>query len=380
MTIIKRILITIQGYFRTADTLLLLLGTLASGFGLMMIYSATRNYSGANGYIRVHLIAAAIGMVLFFLFSIIDTDVITDRWYIVFLFNIAFICTLFIWGEAGDTGNKSWLRFGGVGIQPSEIVKISFALLLAKQLTFMKEQSRGGLNSVFSVASLIGHFGIIFMLIMFSSSDLGSATIFAFIFVVMLFASGLRFAWFAVGALLIGAATPFIWSNFLSEKQQQRMIAPYFPDLVDPTGLGITWQANQSRMMLASGKLIGQGYLHGAQTQGSNLPYKHTDFIFAVVGEEFGMLGCLAVIILLLAIIFRCIYVGIKSGNRTKMLFCLGVAGMFTFQTFENIGMCVGLTPVIGLTLPFFSYGGSSILSSLATLGIVSGIRRSTTS
>jgi rod shape determining protein RodA len=345
-----------------------------------MIYSATRTYSGADTYVRVQTFAAAIGMFLFFIFSIVDTDVITDHWPIVFVFNIAFISTLFIWGIEDDTGNSSWLRFLSIGIQPSEVVKISFTLLLAKQLTYMKEQSRGGLNSIFSVSSLIGHFLIIFGLIMLSSNDLGSATVFAFIFIVMLFASGLRFAWFALGALIVGAATPIIWSQFLSPLQRNRIIAPYLPEQVDPTGLGVTWQVNQSRMMLASGKLIGQGYLQGTQSQGSNLlPHKNTDFIFAVIGEELGMLGCLAVILLLLAIIFRCIYIGVKCGNRTKMLFCMGIAGMFTYQTFENIGMCVGLTPVIGLTLPFFSYGGSSVLSSLAALGIVSGIRRSTT-
>ncbi|MDR2606113.1 MAG: FtsW/RodA/SpoVE family cell cycle protein [Oscillospiraceae bacterium] len=380
MTTLKRILLPIQGYFRTADTLLLILGTIATASGLVMIYSATRTYSGADTYVRVQTFAAAIGMFLFFIFSIVDTDVITDHWPIVFVFNIAFISTLFIWGIEDDTGNSSWLRFLSIGIQPSEVVKISFTLLLAKQLTYMKEQSRGGLNSIFSVSSLIGHFLIIFGLIMLSSNDLGSATVFAFIFIVMLFASGLRFAWFALGALIVGAATPIIWSQFLSPLQRNRIIAPYLPEQVDPTGLGVTWQVNQSRMMLASGKLIGQGYLQGTQSQGSNLlPHKNTDFIFAVIGEELGMLGCLAVILLLLAIIFRCIYIGVKCGNRTKMLFCMGIAGMFTYQTFENIGMCVGLTPVIGLTLPFFSYGGSSVLSSLAALGIVSGIRRSTT-
>jgi rod shape determining protein RodA len=115
--------------------------------------------------------------------------------------------------------------------------------------------------------------------------------------------------------------------------------------------------------------------MQGTQSQSSNLPFKHTDFIFSVAGEELGMIGCAVIIFLLVAIIIRCIYVGVKSKSYMNMLICTGIASMLIFQTFENIGMCIGITPVIGITLPFFSYGGSSIVTTFASLGIVSGIR-----
>ncbi|MDR0819277.1 MAG: rod shape-determining protein RodA [Oscillospiraceae bacterium] len=378
MEIVKRVLFTIRNYFKTADSLLLALCAVATAFGLIMIYSATRTIDGADGLMRVHLAAAIIGFVAFFMLSVIDIDILTDHWPILLLFNIAFICTLFVWGIEDDTGNRAWLRFGGVGIQPSEVVKVTFTLLLAKQLTYQRESSRGGINSVLSVGSSLLHFGLITGLIIIASNDLGSALIFAFIFIVMLFAAGLRFLWFALGAIIIGAASPLIWSNFLSPYHRDRIIALFDPMSVDPTGRGITWQVNQSKIALASGKLFGQGLLNGTQSQSANIPFKHTDFIFAVVGEELGIIGCISVIVLLLAIVARCVYVGIKSRDRMKMLYCIGTAAMMTFQMFENIGMCLGLTPVIGLTLPFFSYGGSSILSTIAAMGIVSSIRRST--
>jgi rod shape determining protein RodA len=360
--------------------LLLVLSIVATAFGTLVIYSATRSYAGADNYVRIQVIAAALGVFLFVILSLVDIDLITDHWVILLIFNVVFISTLFIWGVEGDTGNKNWLRFEGigVGIQPSEIVKITFTLLLAKQLTYLRDQSRGGLSSVLSVGMLLGHFGLIFGLILLSSNDLGSGLVYVFIFLVMLFAGGLKKRWFAFGLLIMGAVSPFLWTSFLSENQRNRILAPYIPAVVDPTGKDITWQATQSKIALASGRLFGQGFLQGKQSQGSNLPYKHTDFIFSVVGEEFGLIGCIAVVVLLLLIIWRCVWVGVRSGNRMKMLYCIGVAAMLTFQTFENVGMCIGITPVIGLTLPFFSYGGSSILSTIAALGVVSGIRRST--
>jgi rod shape determining protein RodA len=353
--------------------LLLALSVAASIYGVFLIYSATRTYE-TNQYVYTQIAAIIIGIFLYVLLSIIDIEIITDKWIFLLVFNILAISTLFIWGVEGGTGNKSWLRFFGTGIQPAEVVKVTFVVLLAKQLKSRKE-SGSGLNSIASVSLLILHFAFMFMLIVVSSNDLGSALVFAVIFAVMLFAAGISLVWFFLGIVIVGAVSPLIWNSLLSDYQKERILAPYFPETVDPTGWGITWQTNQSKIALASGQLTGQGYLQGTQTQSSNLPFKHTDFIFSVAGEEFGMIGCSVIIFLLLAIIIRCIYVGIKSKSYMNLLICTGIASMLIFQTFENIGMCIGITPVIGITLPFFSSGGSSIVTAFAALGIVSGIR-----
>ena len=360
-------------YLKMTDSFLLLLCLLAAAFGMILIFSATRSYE-SNRYLVVQGVALLLGLLLFIFFSLVDTDLIADRWYFLLGFNLALLLVLRFFGSEGDTGNKSWLRFGPIGIQPSEIIKITFAMLLAKQMSRLRESPRG-LSGVFSVIQLVAHFALMFGLIVVISADLGSALVFLFIFAAMCFAGGLKIWWFLAAIGICAAAAPTLWEKFLRQDQRDRILAPYFADQIDPDGLGVTWQARQSKVALASGGIEGQGYLQGVRAQGDLLPFKHTDFIFSVAGEELGLIGCAAIVILLTAIILRVLFVGLRCGNYRDMLLCMGFAGMLTFQTFENIGMCVGLTPVIGITLPFFSYGGSSIVSCFAAMGIVSGIR-----
>ena len=363
----------VGNYFRMGDTVLLVLCLAAAIFGMVLIYSATRSYETGR-YMLVQGMALGLGVVMFVVFSLIDTEIITERWYLLLGFNLLLLAALRVFGEAGDTGNRSWIRFAGIGIQPSELLKITFTLLLTRQLSYLHD-SRKGLSSVWSVAQLAVHFLLIFGLYVVISADAGNGLVFLFIFAAMCFAGGLNILWFLAAIALAALATPLLWTRFLSQYQRDRILAPYFPDLVDPTGLDITWQPRQSKIALASGGLTGQGFLNGERAQGEMLPFKHTDFIFSVAGEELGLICCAAIMLLLTAIILRVLLTGLRSGNYRDMLLCMGFAGMLTFQAFENIGMCVGVTPVIGITLPFFSYGGSSLVASFIAMGLVSGVR-----
>lgn len=356
-----------------SDLFLLILCLATAVFGLFILYSATRTYE-TERYMTVQIGALAIGIVLYFLFTVLDADLLSQRWYILLPLSVLLILSLRFWGVEGGTGNKSWLRFFGIGIQPSEIVKLAFVLLLARQLRWLKERQRG-INAVSSVFLLLAHFGLFFILIIYISADWGSALVFFFIFAAMCFAGSLHLLWFLAGLGAIAAVVPVLWNHFLSDYHRARILAPYFPDQVDPTGLGITWQVNQSKTALASGGITGQGWLHGAKSQSAMLPFKHTDFIFAVAGEELGLIGCAVIVLLLTIIIIRVLYVGLHSGSTMDLLICIGVAAWFTFQSFENIGMCIGIAPVVGITLPFFSYGGSSMVACFAAMGLVSGIR-----
>jgi len=280
-------------------------------------------------------------------------------------------------GEVGaflddGTGNKGWLRFFGIGVQPTEIVKLTFIIVLAKQIDTLKRSPRG-LSAPMSAIQLMVHFLLIFGMILVITKDLGSALIFFFIFLVMLFAAGFALHWFAIGFAAIAAMIPLLWKFVLHDYQKNRILAPY-DSSIDPTNTGINWQPHQSKIALASGQWTGAGLGHGTQSQSNALAGKHTDFIYAVIGEELGMIACILVIVLLLIVIIRCVMVGIRSGSNMGSLVCFGVAAFLTFQTFENIGMCIGITPVIGITLPFFSYGGSSLFTTFAALGMVSGI------
>jgi len=148
------------------------------------------------------------------------------------------------------------------------------------------------------------------------------------------------------------------------------------PDLVDPTRQGVLWQPDLSVEAISTGGIRGQGLGNGRLTQTPGaIPAQHTDFIFSAAGEELGFFGCLFIIALLVTIIIRCVQVGLRSNNPLGMLVCMGVAGMLITQTVMNIGMAMGILPVIGVTLPFFSYGGSSIVTSFAAMGLVSGIK-----
>ncbi len=354
------------------DPVLLALCVVSSLFGIFLIASATNVYS-SHHYILVQSVALFLGILFYFAFALIDVDVLADHWKLLLIFSVVMISTLFVFGEAGDSGNKAWLRFGAIGIQPSEIVKIPFIILLAKQITHLHR--RRGINHIFSILQMLGLFALMFGLIIVASSDLGSALVYLFIFIVMLFAGGVAIYWFLLGGAALAAISPLVWNRFLTEKQRNRILAPY-DATVDPSGLGVMWQANQSKIALASGQITGAGLFHGTQTQSGAIPQQHTDFIFAVAGEELGLLGCMAIILLLTFIIIRCIQTGLRAGDRLGLLVCFGAAAMLIFQTFENIGMCIGLTPVIGLTLPFFSYGGSSIITVFACMGIVAGIRQ----
>ena len=369
----KQRLRRLGAFLMRADLLLLVLCLVTAIFGLFILYSATRTYE-TERYMTVQIGALLIGFALYFLFTVLDADLLTERWYILFFASVALLASLLKWGVEGGTGNKSWLRFFGIGIQPSELVKLSFVLLLARQLRWARDRQKG-LNAFSSVFTLLVHFGLFFGLIIVVSADWGSALVFFIIFLAMCFAAGLHLLWFLGGFAVMAAAIPFVWTNLLSEYHRQRILAPFMPDVVDPTGLGITWQVNQSKIALASGGYLGQGWLQGAKSQSAMLPFKHTDFIFAVAGEEFGLLGCAAIVVLLTCIILRVLYIGLHSGSTMDLLICIGVAAWFTFQSFENIGMCIGVAPVVGITLPFFSYGGSSTVACFVAVGLVSGTR-----
>lgn len=362
----------IKHFMKNADMLLLSLAVICSLFGIVAISSATMSY-GATKYVVVQLVSMGLGIAAFCILTVIDADLIADKWVILTIFNAVFIGGLIFFGHDDGTGNRAWYRFFSIGVQPTEVVKVIFIVLLAKQISVYKE--RRELNKFKSVFKLAVHWLFLFALIVVVSSDLGSALIFLAIFIVMLIAGGLAWYWLGAAAAAFAAMVPLMWNFVLKDYQKNRIIAPYAPDTVDPTGTGITWQTNQCKEAMASGRWWGVGYGQGPKTQSGALPAKHTDCIFASIGEELGMVFCLLIIILLTIIIIRCVVIGVRSNSTFGMLICFGVAAALAFQTFINVGMCIGITPVIGITLPFFSYGGSSLLTTYAAIGLVSGVK-----
>lgn len=369
----KKLLPHVKEFFRRADMLLLAMSLVSAFYGLVVIWSATQHYDNPAQFVIIQGLAIVIGVVAYVIVTIIDLDIFAEHWKWLYAAS-AFLFVLLIFFGQGDeiTGNNGWLRFAGIGIQPTEIIKLAFIIVMAKHMVYLK--TRRDLNSFLSVAQLAGHFIVMFGVIIVTSSDLGSALVYFFIFAVMMFMVGVRVYWFILGFAAIAAMIPIAWTYFLQDYQKQRILAPYDPS-IDPNNEGVNWQQHQAEVALGSGGLTGTGLGEGTQTQSGSIPSQHTDFIFAVIGEELGMIGACLVLVLLVAIVIRCIQVGLRSGDTLSALVCFGVAASVVFQTFENVGMCIGIAPVVGITLPFFSYGGSSVVSMFAAMGLVSGVR-----
>ena len=355
-------------FFKKGDLILLALCLLTTAFGCVEIASATA-WMGATRYVVIQLVASGMGVALYAMISSVDLDFILEHRVLFLLFNTFLLFLLIPFGVVHG-GNRSWLDFPflPIEIQPAEICKITYIIIMTSVMA--SHQNRiSGARSIFH---MLFHTGALVGLNMIISGDAGVSLIFVFIFIGMTFAGGVHWGWFAGGTAGLAVGIPLIWNYVMDEYQRKRFQVLWDPSL-DPLAINERYHTNQALLSLTAGGLSGQGLFNGTRTQVHALNAQHTDYIFSAIGEEMGFLGCLTVIVLEFAIIARVIYVGIRTPDFSRRLVCIGAASALIFQVIINVGMCLGITPVIGLTLPFVSYGGSSILSLYAMLGLVSG-------
>ena len=359
--------------FRKGDLVLLLLCAVTTIFGLLAIASTTNaNAAGPMRYILVQTGAAVAGVVAYVFFSSFDTEFFSEHRPLLTFFNIFMLLLLIPFGTDLNTGNKSWLDFPFLpfDIQPAEVCKISFVLVMASVMA----SRQNSISSPLSIGHIILTMGIVVGLNLLVSKDMGVSLIFVFITFGMVLTGGVSFFWFAVVIAILLLGGPLAWEFILSEKQQNRIMVLFDPSL-DPNGIGSRYHTVRALRSLTGGGLTGQGLFQGNRTQTRGALFaQHTDFIFAAIGEELGFIGCAVVLLLLIAIILRVIWVGNRSTDYLRKMVCYGTASALIFQVVINIGMCIGVMPVIGLTLPFISYGGSSIITLYAMLGLVSGV------
>ncbi len=362
---------TVKDIFKKGDMILLALTVITSVFGIVMIYAATNTFGDNSRYITIQSGCLLVGVLIYLALTAFDVDILAGQRTILFIFNAVFILMLLVWGVEVN-GNRSWLSFPFLpfNIQPAEVCKIFYIIILAK--TMSVNQTR--ISSPRSVLSLAFHMLFMVGLIVVISGDMGVALIFVFIFLAMSYAGGVSGWWFLAGTGIIAVAAPTLWQYVMKDYQKNRILALIDPS-IDPRGLDELWQTNLNLKALKNGGLTGMGLFNGSVTNGGALPARHTDSIFSTIGEQLGLVGCIITLLLLLSIIARIIYVGIKSPDYMNRLICIGIASMFFFQILINVGVCLGLIPVIGLVLPFVSYGGSSMLTSFMALGFVSSIK-----
>ena len=355
-------------FFRKGDMILLALCLLITVVGVVIISSVTA-WMGATRFVVFQIVAAALGVCLYAVISSIDLDAIMEYRLFLVIFNCLFLLLLIPFGvEYG--GNRSWLDFPFLpfDIQVAEILKTTYILIMASVMA--SHQNR--LSYFPHILHMLFHLGLLGGLNMVLSKDAGVSLIFVFIFIGMTFAGGVNKFWFFLAIAMLAVGFPILWP-MLGAHQRARIMVLFDPS-IDPNATGIRWHTNQGLLSLTGGKLLGQGLFQGRRTSVGGLKAQHTDYIFSAIGEELGFVGCMVIILLEFAIIARVVYVGIKTPDFARRVVCFGAAAALIFQVISNIGMNLGLTPVIGLTLPFISYGGSSILSLYAMLGLVSGV------
>jgi rod shape determining protein RodA len=350
------------------DWQLLLLVFIIGTWGLVTVYSATHGRLEThldNLYLK-QLYWFGAGLVLMVLVTLVDYQHFGRGAYLLLALGIVLLIAVFAFGRVAS-GARRWLMLGPLSLQPSEVVKVFLVLSFAR---YFAETRR---DSGMRFRDLVIPFGMVMMpfALIAKQPDLGTALVLFFTACTLIFASGfpLKTLLSMTGVGLI--ALPIGW-NFLKDYQKVRVITLLNPDF-DPLGAG--YHSWQSKIAIGSGGFWGKGWLAGTQSGLNFLPEKHTDFIFAVFAEEWGFVGTAALILLYMILVLRGISIAYTSKDRLGCLIATGVVAMLSVYILFNIGMTVGLTPVVGLPLPLFSYGGSSMLATMAAVGLLLNIR-----
>ena len=353
------------------DWVTLAVAVLISLIGIMTIYSATRPLGTAEHapfYIK-QMSWLALGLFVLLLVASFDYIWMSRFSLPFYVIGIILLIAVFIIGRTG-MGAQRWLSLGPLSFQPSEFFKLIFIVMLSQYLSMMK----GPLDTT-SLLRVFFCITFVPFILLLKQPDLGTALIVLLIFGSLAVAKGLSKKVAILLVLITLISLPFLGNIFwegLKDYQKSRLVAFIEPD-IDPSGIG--YHLSQSKITVGSGNFFGKGYMRGTQGPFRFLPEKHTDFIFAVFAEEWGFLGSLVLLILYLILIMRGLDTARKAKDDFGRLLALGVTFMFLIYFFVNVGMTLGLMPVVGIPLPFMSYGGTALLSNLIAVGILINVR-----
>ena len=357
-----------DSFFSKIDPVLFICTLGLSLLSILTVFGAVDNFGTRKLIMQVAMTVA--GIVATFIISQFDYHWFVDKLWIIMLGASALLLVVtLVFGSSGEnmeTANRSWLKIPGIGImiQPSEFVKIALVCSFAKHISMVRER----INHIKELLGLAIHAGLIIGLILISG-DLGVALVYMGFILIMLFAAGLSGWYFLGGTGAVVLAFPLLWEG-MADYQRERIIVGFNP-MLDPDGKGM--QPLLSKQCIGNGGIFGIGLMGKGDYE--YLPASHTDFIFATVCEKFGLIGGLVVIILLVIMVVRILMIARECGDDYGSLICVGVGAIIIVQTLENLGMCLAMLPVVGLTLPFLSCGGSSVLATYILLSLVHSIR-----
>ena len=353
----------IRSFFRYTNLRLILLCVILSTYGCMLVYSASYGVGEGLSGSLMQIIASAGGLLVALIISRVDYEAICSLWPIWSGISILLMLLTFtpLGLNATGTDDTAWLALGPVTFQPSELLKITFIMSFAMHLCHVQDHIRE-----FKTVLLLGIHGGIHILLVFLQGDDGTALVFIAIFLSMLAISGVNLLYYVIGLTGVCATVPILW-NMMSEDKKARFLCilpPYVEKYLESEG----WQQFEALKSIGSGKLTGVGYLEGANP---TLFARNNDLIFIVAAEEFGFIGgllLLALLGVLMVELYRCAK---RSQNSLGTYVCVGMMALIGFQSLINLGMNLRLLPVIGITLPFFSDGGSSVATLYLGIGLV---------
>jgi len=355
--------VTLKERIKRIDPVIFGASAFLSLVSILVILGSVENFGRSKLVMQTAM--TVLGIVIALVLSNIDYRFFIDRFYIImFAFSAIFLAITLLFGISGinmQTANKSWITIPviGIAIQPSEFVKITFLCTFSKHIDIVKDK----LNRPLTLLGLLLHAGIIVGLILLSG-DLGVALVYMGVILIMLFCAGLS-GWYFLGLFgVLTVAFPFLW-ELLKPYQQKRIIYGFSPEL-DPMGVGM--QPLMSREVIARGGFFGKGLFSGGMYE--ELTASHTDFIFATVCEKLGFVGGALVVAALVVLAARLFYLGFRCRDTVGRLICCGCAAIVIIQTLENLWMCLAVVPVVGITLPFMSAGGSSVLAMYVLMGL----------
>lgn len=359
----RQLLSRFADFFRESDKILISLCFFATSYGCLAVFSAT-HYKETLRPVLVQAACMVAGIVAAMIISARDYEKIMKRWYFSAVIGLVpVILTFFIGFAPEGTDDKAWLDLGFTTFQPSELMKVCFVVTFSAHLRYIKPN----INKFKYLVPLVLH-GFFPAALIFLQGDYGTALVFIFIALFMMWVAGVSWKYFLLGFSAVLVASPFAYFFLLDDPHRDRIKVMFD---IDADIQGVGYQQWRGRMALANGGLTGQGFLNGDLTQAGIVPEGHNDFIFVSIGEEFGFLGCVVVILLLAAICLRCIRVARICTNDAGKYICVGVFSMLFAQSVINLGMCTSLLPVIGITLPFFSAGGTSLFCLYLGIGLV---------
>lgn len=341
-----------------------------SVLGVLVIGSASN-----EGYDRKQAVCLVAGAAIMLVLACVDYHFVLKFYWLIYIVNVALLLYVEFFGDSGG-GAQRWIRFGSVGLQPSELAKVFIILFLAK-FYWKYEQKTNSFQIVLGSAVLFG----IPLALVFAQPDLSTSIVLVAIFCSVIFLAGLSYKVIAAVALIAVPTAAVLFykimqdgQHILSDYQKYRILGFLFQDSDDPLIVRINYQQKNSVLAIGSGQLYGKGLNNNTITSvknGNFLSEPQTDFIFSIVGEELGFIGSVAVVVLLCLITLECLWIAFHAKDTAGRVIAGGMAAVVGFQSFINMGVATWILPNTGLTLPFVSYGMSSLMSLLIGMGIV---------